>query len=217
MEEVKNIEQISVALIGGATLLIGFFFQALKRVFNELILKLLRRIRKENIDFSLHPIHKVLKNEVQKTNYDRFSTNKYKQAVIQCHEKIVWTMAIEIFNELSVLDIRKMKSQEFRKIVDEKISRLNNYQEDLKLAGIPSKTIEVMMEVNLMTKSLINNLVESTLGDKVYDSNKERLWVIFTIYSEYLQYSNSMSIWLLSMANGNLYGEEFHGIKNTGN
>jgi hypothetical protein len=209
-------EQWATAIGGGVIVLITAFFTASKDIFRAYVDRKLRSINRPVIDLSSHPIHRILKSHVDTLDYRVFTVNQFKQAVIVDREKIIWSIALSCAAELAEKDVDKLTDSEFKLYIKQIVVKLHSSGDELRAAGMSDKTVNIMQAANYKTRQFVVNLVEAAIQDKIYDCNTQRVWVIFSIYAEYMQYAHTVSLDALISANGNLVGETYKGITNNG-
>lgn len=185
-----------------------------KDVIKALADKVTKRLNKESIVLKNHPLFNRILAYKEETKYKTYTQNGFKQEVIRHMGIVYWDLAYSSLLELAMADLNKLSNDEFDKAILEAFNKIDGYVDVLKTDGVSEKTINVMHGSLTELRIYLNALVFAVKNDKIYDSNTEKCWSIFTIYMEYILFANKLAIALLTKANGSLIGEAFKGITN---
>ena len=205
---------VTTAALAGVIIVIGAVFAVLSDVIKAWGKKLIRRLAKNDVVLSTHSIFHRIENHLKILEYTTYSTNPFKQAVIKEREKIFWETALAVFKGLLIDNIDDLEPEAFKTKLERALIELESYTDKLIKGGVSTKVIAVMEGSAIHIRLFVINLCDLVVGDNIYDTNSEKLWVIFTIYSEYIQTTHAKIIDSLVTANGSLIGEVYNGIIN---
>ena len=209
-------DDLKLVLIGGVATIIGVLFNEFKALIQVISSNIINKFKKKNVIVRNHPIFTNISTHLEINKYKKYSSNKFKQAVIHDRENIFWGIVLNTFKNISQKDVEALSENDFKTIIEKAHLSIESYRLKLIQEGLSEKTLTVMegsvLNLNLFFKAII----EKILNDSIFDNNTERLWVILSFYNEYLQYANKSAIDLLLQSNGGLTGEQYKGIINDG-
>jgi len=209
-------DDLKLVLIGGVATIIGVLFNEFKALIQVISSNIINKFKKKNVIVRNHPIFTNISTHLEINKYKKYSSNKFKQAVIHDRENIFWGIVLNTFKNISQKDVELLSENDFKTVIEKAHLSIESYRLKLIQEGLSEKTLTVMegsvLNLNLFFKAII----EKILNDSIFDNNTERLWVILSFYNEYLQYANKSAIDLLLQSNGGLTGEQYKGIINDG-
>jgi hypothetical protein len=209
-------DDLKLVLIGGVATIIGVLFNEFKTLIQVISSNIISRFKKKNVIVKNHPIFTNISTHLEINKYKKYSSNKFKQAVIHDRENIFWGIVLNTFKNISQKDVESLSENDFKTVIEKAHMGIESYRLKLIEEGLSEKTLTIMegsvLNLNLFFKAII----EKILNDSIFDNNTERLWVILSFYNEYLQYANKSAIDLLLQYNGGLTGEQYKGITNDG-
>jgi len=195
-----------IAFIG---VLIGTLSDSLKVIIKAISNRIVNKINKSRMDNDKHELYNALDNHLAKLEYTTFSESKFKDTVIKDGERILWSTLMDRLKEMDV----NVDLNEFNIKVEEFLIRIANFGDDLIAGGLPEKTVKVMAKPTFPVRMFIIGAIKRIIKDNIYDSNQEKLWVIQSLFLEYLNTHHDNTIKVLIHANGSLKGEKYKGTE----
>lgn len=206
MEELMG--ETSTYLIGLIGVLVGTLSDSLKQVIKAFATRLVTKINKSKMDNDKHELYNAIDNHLSKLEYTSFSTSLFKDTVIKDRERLFWCLLREELKGLN-LDQSLVDFEADMNVVLDKVDSFKQYLVD---EGMPEKVVDIMEKPVLVMKRFLVATAKRIISSNVYDTNSEKLWIIQSLYLEYINIHHEHTIEALVKANGSLQGEKYKGL-----